>query len=75
MKRFFVVLGLVLVILALMAFLHPNFDYQKREEVAKIGSLSATLEKRQSISVPPAVAAALLITGVALLVLAPKMRQ
>lgn len=74
MKRFVMVLSLVLIVLALIAFLHPSFDYHRQEEVAKIGSLSAIVEKRERISVPPAVAAASLITG-ALLVLAPKIGQ
>ena len=73
MKRFALVLGLVLVILALVAFLHPSFDYHKHEEVAKIGPVTATIDKRERAIVPPAVAAALLILGATLLVVAPKL--
>jgi len=75
MKRFVMILGLFLVILALVAFLHPSFDYHKREEVAKIGRLTATFDKPERATVPPAVAAALLIVGVVLLVLSPKLGQ
>ena len=74
MKRFAIVLGIILLILGLLGLLHPNFDYHKREEVAKIGPVTATVDKQQRATVPPVVAAALLIAGVVLIVLGPRIK-
>jgi len=69
MKLFVIALGLILVILGLVGILHPNFDYHRREEVAKIGPVSATIDKPQRATIPTAAATALLIGGaVALLI-------
>ena len=74
MKRFAIVLGIILVILGLVGILHPEFDYHKREEVAKIGPVTATVDKQQRATVPPVVAAALLIAGAVLIVLGPRIK-
>jgi hypothetical protein len=36
MKRFILAFGLIFATLGLVEFLHPNFDYHKREVVAKL---------------------------------------
>ncbi len=74
MKRLVLVLGLVLAILGLLTLLHPNFDYHKREEVAKIGPVTASVEKPERAAVPPAAAAGLLIAGALLIALAPRVK-
>jgi len=74
MKRFVMALGFIFIILGLVTLLHPNFDYHKREEVAKIGPVTATVEKPERASVPPVVAAALLIAGAVLIVLSPRIK-
>jgi uncharacterized membrane protein len=74
MKRFIVALGIILAVLGLVALVHPDFEYHKREEVAKIGPVTATVDKQERTSVPPAVAAALLITGAVLIVLGPRIK-
>jgi hypothetical protein len=67
-------LGPILVILGLVGILHPDFDYHRREEVAKIGPVSATIDKRHRVTIPLGSAIALLIAGTAglLIVLIPK---
>lgn len=74
MKRFVVALGIILVIVGLVAFVQPEFDYHKREEVAKIGPVTATVDKEQRATVPPVAAAALLIAGAVLIVLGPRIK-
>ncbi len=74
MKRIAIALGILLVILGLVAFLHPNFDYHKHEEVAKIGPVTATVDKQETATVPPLVAAVLVIAGAVLIILGPKLR-
>jgi hypothetical protein len=67
-------LGLIFAILGLLAFLHPNFDYHKREEVAKIGPVTAIVDKPETARVPPSAAGALLIAGAVLIVLGPRIK-
>jgi len=74
MKRFAVILGVILFVLGLIALVHPNFDYHKHEEIAKIGPVTATVDKPERATVPPVVAAVLLIAGAVLIVLGPKMK-
>jgi hypothetical protein len=74
MKRFVLALALIFAILGLVAFLHPNFDYHKREEVAKIGPLTATVDKPETARVPPLAAGVLLIAGAVLIVLGPRIK-
>jgi hypothetical protein len=74
MKRFVMALGFILVIIALVAFVHPDFDYHKREEVVKIGSVTATVDKPHRVTVTPLVAAVLLIAGAVLIVLGPRIK-
>jgi hypothetical protein len=74
MKRFVMALGLMFAILGLVAFIHPNFDYHKREEVARIGPVTATVDKPETARVPAVAAGALLIAGAVLIVLGPRIK-
>lgn len=74
MKRIAMALGMLLLILGLVALLHPDFDYHKREELAKIGPVTATVEKPERTTVPPAAAAALLIAGAVLIAVSTRLK-
>ena len=74
MKRFAVILGVILFVLGVVALLHPDFDYHKREELAKIGPVTATVEKPERTTVPPVAAAALLIAGAALIAVSTRLK-
>jgi len=74
MKRLAMALGILLLILGLVALLHPDFDYHKREELAKIGPVTATVEKPERTTVPPAAAAALLIAGAVLIAVSTRLK-
>jgi hypothetical protein len=65
MRRFAIVIAIISVILGLVGILHPNFDYHRREEVAKIGPVSATIDKSQRVTIPIGSATALLVAGAA----------
>jgi hypothetical protein len=69
MKRLLLILGVVLFVLGIVALIHPTFDYQKREEIARIGRIKATVDHPETAKVPVAATAALLISGVVLIVL------
>ena len=64
--------GIVLIVLAIVAFAYEGISYTKREKVLDIGPIHATAEKRETIPIPPIVAGAALIGGIALLVVGTK---
>jgi hypothetical protein len=63
-----VIVGIVLIILAVVAFSYQGITYTKREKVLDIGPIQATTEKKETIPLPPLLGAAALIGGVALVV-------
>jgi len=65
----------MLAILSLVAFIHPNFGYHEREEVARIGPVTATVDKPETARVPLVAAGALLIAGAVLNVLDPRVKS
>ncbi|MGC0774934.1 MAG: hypothetical protein WB543_18505 [Candidatus Acidiferrum sp.] len=68
MKRVIVVLGILLFLLGIVALVHPSIDYHKHEEVARIGPITATVDKPETASIPVGVTVALLVSGLVLIV-------
>lgn len=68
MKRLALLLGLVMFIAGIVFTVHPSFEYQKHDEVAKIGPITATVEKHEALQVPVPVTVALLVAGLVLTV-------
>lgn len=75
MKRFVVILGIVLLVLGVIALVHPGFEYRKQTEVAKIGSFKATVEEQKSAQVPLAATVVMLVSGVVLIALGLRSKQ
>ena len=75
MKRFAVILGVILLVLGIVGLVHPIFTYHQQEEVAKIGPVKATVNEEKTIQVPSAVSILLLVAGLGLVVLGPRMKQ
>jgi uncharacterized membrane protein HdeD (DUF308 family) len=69
MKRLVVILGIILFVLGIVALVHPSFDYHKHEEVARIGPITATVDKPETANIPVAATVALLVSGLVLIVL------
>ena len=63
MKRILLVLGIVLFVLGLATMLHPRIGYHKHDEIAKIGPITATVEREESTQIPVAVTVGLLVSG------------
>lgn len=74
MKRLLLILGVILFVLGIVALIHPTFEYQKHEEIAKIGRIKATVDRPETATVPVAATAALLISGLVLIVLGSRAR-
>jgi hypothetical protein len=53
---------------------HPNFSYHKQEEVAKLGPYKATLDEEKVVKVPAALSIVLLVTGIGLVLLGPRVK-
>ncbi|HET7008869.1 MAG TPA: DUF3185 domain-containing protein [Candidatus Binatia bacterium] len=64
--------GIALIVLAVIAFAYQGISYTKREKVLDIGPIQATAEKRETIPIPPIVAGAVLIGGIALIFVGSK---
>jgi uncharacterized membrane protein HdeD (DUF308 family) len=75
MKRFAVILGVILLVLGVIGLVHPVFTYHQQEEVAKIGPVKATVNEEKTVQVPAAVSILLLVAGLGLVVLGPRMKQ
>jgi hypothetical protein len=74
MKRFVIILGVILLVLGVVGLVHPNFSYHKQEEVAKIGPIKATVDEEKTAQVPAAVSIVLLVAGIGLILLGPRIK-
>ena len=74
MKRFVIILGLILLISGVVGLVHPNFSYHKQEEVAKLGPYKATLDEEKTLEIPSAVSIVLLISGIGMVLLGPRIK-
>lgn len=74
MRRFVIILGVILLISGVVGLVHPNFSYHKQEEVAKLGPYKATLDEEKTVQVPAALSIVLLVTGIGLVLLGPRIK-
>ena len=74
MKRFVIILGIILLIAGVVGLVHPNFSYHKQEEVAKLGPYKATLDEEKVVQIPATVSIVLLVTGIGLVLLGPRIK-
>jgi uncharacterized membrane protein len=75
MKNFVIVLGIILLLLGVIGLVHPSFNYHQQEEVAKIGPIKATVDEQKTAEVPPAVSITLLVAGIGLILLGPRLKK
>ncbi len=74
MKRFMIVLGVILLVLGVIGLVHPSFNYHQQEEVSKLGPIKVTVDDVKTAQIPAAVSITLLVAGIALVVLGPRMK-
>ncbi len=75
MKRIAIVLGVILLVLGVIGLVHPNFNYHQQEEVAKLGPIKATVDEEKTAQIPPAVSITLLVAGIGLVLLGPRIKS
>jgi len=63
MKKTLIILGVVFLLLGIAALVHPEFTYNKKQELLKVGAIEATVERRQSVQIPRAASALIAVTG------------
>jgi uncharacterized membrane protein len=74
MKRVVMIIGFVLLILGVVGLVHPSFNYNKHEEVAKIGPLHATVDEEKTAEVPRVLSITLLVAGLGMVLLGPRVK-
>lgn len=62
------ILGIALILLGVVAFAYQGITYTTREKVIDLGPLQATVDKQQTIPLPPLVGGLALAGGIALLI-------
>jgi uncharacterized membrane protein len=75
MKRVLMIIGVVLILLGVAAVLHPTYTYHQQQQLAKIGSFQATVDEERTAQIPIAATAALLLVGLALVLLGAKSKS
>ncbi|MGC1614025.1 MAG: hypothetical protein WA736_05015 [Candidatus Acidiferrum sp.] len=75
MKRIVAGSGITLFLLGIIALVHPSFDYHKHEEVARIGPITATVDKPETARIPVGVTVTLLVSGLVLIVVASRTKS
>jgi hypothetical protein len=74
-RLFVIILGVVLLVCGVTGLVHPNFSYHKQEEVAKIGPIKATMDEEKTVQVPAAVSVVMLVAGIGLVLVGPRLKK
>jgi uncharacterized membrane protein len=62
------ILGIALIVLGVVAFAYQGITYTTRENVINLGPLQATVDKKETIPLPPLVGGLAVVGGIALLI-------
>lgn len=62
------ILGIALILLGFVAFAYQGITYTTQKNVIDIGPLQATVDKKETIPLPPLVGGVALVGGIALLI-------
>ena len=73
-KRFVIILGVILLVSGVIGLVHPNFTYHKQEEVAKFGPIKATMDEEKTTQIPAALSIVLLVSGIGMVLLGPRIK-
>jgi len=75
MKRFLLAIGILLVLLGILGLVKPTFTYHQKQEVAKLGPIQATVDEEKTVEIPKAVSIVVTLTGLAVILLAPRLKS
>ncbi|MFC1850727.1 DUF3185 domain-containing protein [candidate division CSSED10-310 bacterium] len=71
----YMVIGIILIAIAIIAFVYQGITYTTREKVVDFGPLQVSADKTRTIPLPPIVGAIALAGGIGLLVLGIKNKK
>ena len=74
MKRFLLLIGVLLVVLGLVGLANPTFTYHQKKEVAKLGPVQATVDEEKTVEIPRIASIAVALAGLAILLVAPRLK-
>lgn len=63
-----IILGIALIVLGVVAFAYQGINYTTRENVIDLGPLQATVDKKETIPLPPLVGGLAVVGGIVLLI-------
>ena len=66
------IVGIILIVLGVVAFIFQGITYTTREKVIDLGPIQATAEEKKTIPLPPVLGAIALVGGIVLLVVGGK---
>ena len=61
------ILGIILIVAGALGLLYGGFSYTRRRDTVRLGPLSATVEQRESVPIPPILGGLAVVAGIALL--------
>jgi uncharacterized membrane protein len=67
--------GILLIVLGGLALAYQGFTYTHQEKVLDIGSIHATADKKDRVSIPPILGGLVLAGGIALLVVGARKKS
>jgi hypothetical protein len=67
-----IIIGVILIVLGITAFVYQGITYTTREKVVDIGPIKVTAEKTKTIPLPPILGAIALVGGIVLVAVGGK---
>lgn len=61
------ILGIILIVAGILGLLYGGFSYTRRRDTVRLGPMSATVEQRESVPIPPILGGIAVVAGIALL--------
>ena len=74
MKRFLLVIGVLLVLAGIVGLVNPTFRYHQKKEVAKLGPIQATVDEENTVEIPKIASISLALVGLVIVLLAPRLK-
>ncbi len=68
----YTLIGIVLIVIAAIAFGYQGINYTSREKIIDIGALQVSADRTRTLPLPPIVGGVALIGGIVLLVMGSK---
>jgi len=75
MKRFLLVIGILLVLAGIFGLVKPTFSYHEKKEVAKLGPIQATVDEEKTVEIPRAACIVVALAGLLIVLLAPRLKS